>query len=42
MGAVELIAGWRRDAVPILEQNLDSFAEMLVEAGREQGEFRTY
>lgn len=39
-GAVEIIAGWRRDAVPILEENLVSFAEMLVEAGREQGEFR--
>ena len=39
-GAVEVVAGWRRDAVPILEQNLTSFAEMLVEAGRKEGEFR--
>jgi hypothetical protein len=39
-GAVEVIAGWRRDTVAALEQNLVTFAEMLVEAGRKQGEFR--
>lgn len=39
-GAIEVIAGWNRDAVPVLEENLASFAEMLVDAGRDQGEFR--
>jgi hypothetical protein len=42
-GAIELIAGWRRDAVPILEQNLVSLAEILVEVGPgEQGVFQTF
>jgi hypothetical protein len=39
-GAVELIAGWNRETLPILEQNLADFAEMLIPAGREHGEFR--
>jgi hypothetical protein len=40
-GAVEVIAGWRQDAVPILEQNLASLAETLVEVGpAEDGEFK--
>ena len=40
-GAVEVIAGWREDAVPILEQNLVSLAEILVEVGpAEDGEFK--
>ncbi len=39
-GAVEVIAGWNRESVPIMEQNLVSFAEMLVEAGKRHGEFK--
>lgn len=39
-GAIEVIAGWDSDAVASLETNLNSLGEMLVEAGREQGEFR--
>jgi hypothetical protein len=39
-GAVELIAGWDRDAVAAMEQNLINLAELLIPAGREQGEFR--
>jgi hypothetical protein len=31
--AIELIAGWRRDGVPILEQNLVSLTQMAVELG---------
>jgi hypothetical protein len=42
-GAIELIAGWRRDAVPILEQNLVSLAEIVVEVGPgNTGVFETF
>jgi hypothetical protein len=42
-GAIELIAGWRRDAVPILEQNLVSLAEIVVEVGPgDTGVFQTF
>jgi hypothetical protein len=39
-GAVELIAGWDRDALAAMEDNLINLAELLIPAGREQGEFR--
>jgi hypothetical protein len=42
-GAIEVIAGWRRDAVPILEQNLVSMAQIAVEVGpADDGQFHTF
>jgi len=32
-GAIELIAGWDRNSVPVLEENLVSLAKILVEVG---------
>jgi hypothetical protein len=42
-GAIELIAGWDRNSVPVLEENLVSLAKICVEVGpADDGEFKTF